>query len=1814
MPNPFDVFDQGVATSSGNPFDAFDKGQNPFDAFDGVLVNDRPRPESQIQMGEFPGLNPQAAVNPLPGSNPWFGLTPEERQAETERGFVTGAMPIPQVHTGPDAGLLKQIGAGGLNVGTGVINALQSPAGIMTAGAGSIGALPRALLAGLWGAGGVKGGSQQLGEASVTGNMQTATEGVLNTTLGTLAGVHGAREIAGPPPLIPEVLPPKPDGPLPPLNRTLAPRMGDWIDADATGQKLLGEGQKQIGYPSMAEALARVDQARLAEIANDAASQGQGKAIASGEGQSSGSKSKAPISEDGNSAKSGSMKDQDIPIEDRGSAGGNLSSLGFLDPAFWKQQLGIAHQAKVDAVQLYNRVRNKLGEKSASWEMLNTPEFQMFMKGTRTPEEVEKWVEENGPRVEVRKFGERNLDKTIDEIHSIQHQLDTVYPNWRQLNEEGIKSLGPRAVELHGKLLEAQERYNLEGQGQIENEGAHWSSIAPKPESQMPGYVEIAVVKPTKGHEAINAETAKAYRASVQFPSSHSFPPNTLGFVRGYMEGDTFHVVEVQSDWAQANREWMSKAKAQAEKEGVSLELILQRPGYKDHARHSSSDPLLGHYERLALKAAIEHARSVGAKKIAVQDAASRREEGENYKPQISQEPGMRLHYDRTLQKIAEELTGSKGEKVSFGEHKMAFEETNASDYARSGGQDKLPRKDLIFRNPDGTPKTDVSAYVYPLEKVKEHLTYAGKDAPPRPEPAKAQTPMLRAGQQVKPGMVTGKVPEKMSQLMKAYDLPENATYAEVAKVHRERAKALHPDRGGSPKAMAHENAMFDAIEDKMVKQIVRGQREMEEGLVGPVEKAIAELKDAIDLKRQNKPSEKYGPADAHVLERWQLALQNAVAPFKPKTGMRVEPGRQGEAGALNLAVIKDAVNMAAGPVKSVGAAVRWYSEPLVERLGRLGGPASKWVSEKGGQIISRQKKYYGELTPVLDPAKRALGKPTAANTWMRRLHKYNDRAAANNMFAQNEGTIPANPSAARETALLGRANLAIGHLATRANSQFVPSNKLQRMLTSYGVDVVRRGAGPAWEAWTKGVADANGKPLTGPGSVQEFFREWKAEMDKPQSDVGTLNKISQDFVRQFPKSVTHIKPGMVWHEVLVADPFAYLEGAAQRTASAVAFREVYPDNAAVLAARKAVQAEVPTDMHGTEFDNLIRALQGHPTDTFVTTLTAPDTWTGGGTRMLSQVVGSPLKSLMLSGNFATNIGEVLVGGPAIFLGYKNALPAVLRLPYGYRQLEMNGQVNRALQNYSYDPSSPVRSAARGVSGVIRKVSFQQELNELQEAHAAMAATVVADRIRAHDFSATEGENFVAAMRAMGMTEAQARRALAGDNELLGQFERRASAALTSGHMNMAERSRAGSSRAFNELFWFHSYPQMASNQLRKVIENLAEDVKNGNGPQAKANGKLLARLIAGRTMQGAITAGIYALIFGGLFGLAVKKKEAKDELGKFLIDSFIGGLGGPAAIGKRLMEQGGDSKTLAANVVGISTPVSAASEIYDIGMGNGRYEGRRTFEKIGMFIESHTPALKMLKTGMAAYGLSEGDPKLDAAKKAFYRWRRDEKGWKSSTSEGDSDEDKDFRAQMRRVVETLNRGGDWRKELEAVGDKDRAGKSLFARTLLRDQNGKGLSEADKDSLRKRIGDDAVKLLEAHDSMIRQIARELGEKEGNVKSLSEKPLGLAVDSLSEGKRLERLDSRLPSDVRQWLSANELHLNDVSPKQGIGRRQHLVSNEAYDRIEEAAVQEYERRIRRLMMKPGFQLHTRKEKQEKLNEELTLAEERAKRLSR
>lgn len=281
--------------------------------------------------------------------------------------------------------------------------------------------------------------------------------------------------------------------------------------------------------------------------------------------------------------------------------------------------------------------------------------------------------------------------------------------------------------------------------------------LGPKPESDMPGYVEGLVRVPrdmVKVEEGQRAEvmpggyTLEGRRNAIQegrnqtmFSGPHfgSEDTNVLAFYRGYEEPrpdgtKAFHIIEVQSDWAQ-----------QARKENQ-----LGMPAAQDH-------PLLPFYETLALKAAIQHAQKVGADSVILSDGETAmmteghdkqsnndsmtyateqmakdkvadlkakgavnieiEKEGDKWavywETGIPQNQGMRLHYDKTLPETLSKLTGEPGVPVSLGTHKGAMSEIS------EGMLNGSP----VFRTPEGRPKTEITGREFSLDKIAGGLS-----------------------------------------------------------------------------------------------------------------------------------------------------------------------------------------------------------------------------------------------------------------------------------------------------------------------------------------------------------------------------------------------------------------------------------------------------------------------------------------------------------------------------------------------------------------------------------------------------------------------------------------------------------------------------------------------------------------------------------------------------------------------------------------------------------------------------------------------------------------------------------------------------------------------------------------------------------------------------------------------------------------------------------------------------------------------------------------------------------------------------------
>jgi hypothetical protein len=134
--------------------------------------------------------------------------------------------------------------------------------------------------------------------------------------------------------------------------------------------------------------------------------------------------------------------------------------------------------------------------------------------------------------------------------------------------------------------------------------------IAPKKESEMPGYVEGLIRVPQ--------QFGDLYRG----PHFGSRDKNVLSFFRGYEEtlpsGEkAFHIIELQSDWANdANRNISRVGMAPEPPLGINSRYPQDASMYESANRN-----LVPRYEQLALQAAIKHAKDIGATKLVISDA-----------------------------------------------------------------------------------------------------------------------------------------------------------------------------------------------------------------------------------------------------------------------------------------------------------------------------------------------------------------------------------------------------------------------------------------------------------------------------------------------------------------------------------------------------------------------------------------------------------------------------------------------------------------------------------------------------------------------------------------------------------------------------------------------------------------------------------------------------------------------------------------------------------------------------------------------------------------------------------------------------------------------------------------------------------------------------------------------------------------------------------------------------------------------------------------------------------------------------------------
>jgi hypothetical protein len=248
--------------------------------------------------------------------------------------------------------------------------------------------------------------------------------------------------------------------------------------------------------------------------------------------------------------------------------------------------------------------------------------------------------------------------------------------------------------------------------------------------------------------------------------------------------------------------------------------------------------------------------------------------------------------------------------------------------------------------------------------------------------------------------------------------------------------------------------------------------------------------------------------------------------------------------------------------------------------------------------------------------------------------------------------------------------------------------------------------------------------------------------------------------------------------------------------------------------------------------------------------------------------------------------------------------------------------------------------------------------------------------------------------------------------------------------------------------------------------------------------------------MQGTMAVALSSLVYGGLAELGTRTQEAKDEPFEFMAEAAMSAMSGPLYLvwrGAKDSGIGGITEQFGRLIF----PYTIVTDLSDMVNASGTYRDLDAFSRTGKFVKQKMPGTRAISNALAATGLARDNRELDSAIKGFYRWRREELGFTEREDYLADDTRAKFRQNMKRAVEAL-KGQDFDKYAEylsaaamteGVTSMKQVNSSLRSRKILKTPNGTTLTPEQEESLRNRIGSDAVDRLIYFDAMLDSLAK-----------------------------------------------------------------------------------------------------------------------------
>lgn len=566
---------------------------------------------------------------------------------------------------------------------------------------------------------------------------------------------------------------------------------------------------------------------------------------------------------------------------------------------------------------------------------------------------------------------------------------------------------------------------------------------------------------------------------------------------------------------------------------------------------------------------------------------------------------------------------------------------------------------------------------------------------------------------------------------------------------------------------------------------------------------------------------------------------------------------------------------------------------------------------------------------------------------------------------------------------------------------------------------------GQAWKGWkpmVEWIAWRNGIEVD---EVNRILNKVRDDLQEPTGEA-LIRRLSAELTRAFPHFPTHIKMntgrGSFEHiapiELITSNPFEHLQRHMSLTANRLGFiKHMGQDIPGESQTQGPTLARELAEAQLANPDSIVavmRAIHGLPVDP---RFWASEVFQGAGAP--GTIIGQSIRGLghvdrllttgILSGTFVPNIVEPLgsiqtLAGGAFGLDYFRVLLKYHRSPTAYRharqQMEQLGAIEHWIRNLSLDPNAPVTSAMNlwadaGPNFITRFFWRRQELLP------ALIAQEAIDRMQAGQGTLTDMANMQAAMN---WSPDKARAVAAGNGEVddYMAYLRRVGAFTTNSPMLPAEQSALEHNMNFRLRTRFVRYAMMKNRNLIRYIDVL---FKSFQRLEANRSGKRewqefgvaaqqFARTILGTTLSGVGMYFLWAFLRGGLAGVEQAGKEAKADLGTFLLESWMyTQFAGP--LGAMLRTERDPTRNLWENGLTLLWPIFLLKEFSQAVTGKGRYRDRAFWwEPVGdgrlnMLVNRFVPVTDSFWSALALVGFGSERQDLEQAERAYWRIRR---------------------------------------------------------------------------------------------------------------------------------------------------------------------------------------------------------------------------------